>query len=265
MGPAAPDYHPLPMPDRTADQPEPRNPFSEMWCIFRLALRVRRDPVPFIRRVSAGMVRHLRARGVVLEGVRTLDAGTGGGAVPEALAAAGARVVALDVQDHRNAALVRTPFVRGRADRLPFRKGAFGLVTSSNVLEHVPDARAMVAELLRVCAPGGAVVLSWTTWYSPIGGHELSPFHYLGPRLGTRAYRMVRRRDPPWNVPGQTLFPVHVGTVLRLLRASPQARIRDVAPRYWPWARFLARVPGLREVAMWNCVIILEPAAEAGP
>jgi len=31
----------------------------------------------------------------------------------------------------------------------------------------------------------------------------------------------------------------------------------DVAPRYWPSLRFLARVPWLREVALWNCVIVL--------
>jgi hypothetical protein len=34
--------------------------------------------------------------------------------------------------------------------------------------------------------------------------------------------------------------------------------VRDVAPRYWPSLRFLGHVPGLREVALWNCVILLE-------
>ena len=30
----------------------------------------------------------------------------------------------------------------------------------------------------------------------------------------------------------------------------------DVAPRYWPSLRFLAKVPILREVGLWNCVIL---------
>jgi hypothetical protein len=28
-----------------------------------------------------------------------------------------------------------------------------------------------------------------------------------------------------------------------------------VEPRYWPWARAVTRVPGVREVATWNCVV----------
>jgi len=33
--------------------------------------------------------------------------------------------------------------------------------------------------------------------------------------------------------------------------------VLDVAPRYWPSLRILARIPGVREVAMWNCVILM--------
>jgi SAM-dependent methyltransferase len=240
----------------------------DKWTIAWLAIRVRRDPLPFVRRIAAGLPAYLRSRAVRLDGARALDAGTGGGAVPEALAAAGARPLAVDLDDHRRPDLRGATFVLARAERLPFRNDAFDLVVSSNVLEHVADAKALVQELARVCRPGGFVYLSWTTWYSPLGGHEMSPFHYLGPRLGMRAYRLVWRRPPRWNVPGSTLFPVHVGAVLRLLRTVP-LRITDVAPRYWPSLRFLARIPGVREVAMWNCAILLQKPgvmpASAGP
>jgi hypothetical protein len=50
--------------------------------------------------------------------------------------------------------------------------------------------------------------------------------------------------------------------VLRGIRRM-NVDVIDVAPRYWPRLRFLARVPGLREFAMWNCVVLLrvrEPA-----
>src|SRR6266545_1167913 len=129
-----------PMPARPASpRRQPRSAPAELWSILRSAFKVRRDPVPFIRQVSGRVVRYLSRQDVVLPGARVLDAGAGGGALAEALAAAGARVVALDVRDYRQAALEHTPFVAGRAERLPFADAAFDLVVSSNVLEHVPQ------------------------------------------------------------------------------------------------------------------------------
>jgi SAM-dependent methyltransferase len=220
------------------------------------ALRIRSDPIDFCRRTSRGVTHYLSGRGVRLDGARALDAGTGGGCVPEALREAGASLVGLDVADHRLRGVLRTPFVLGRGESLPFHDHTFDLVVSSNVLEHVPDTRSMLAELARVCRPGGHVYLSWTTWLSPLGGHEMSPFHYLGPRFAVRAYRATRGR-PPMNLPGRNLFAVSVGSVLRELRGIPLS-IRDLAPRYWPSLRAIGRIPGVREVALWNCVILLE-------
>jgi hypothetical protein len=114
----------------------------------------------------------------------------------------------------------------------------------------------MIHELIRVCRPGGHVYLSWTNWLSPWGGHEMTPLHYLGPRLGSRAYTALHAR-PPENMPGETLFVLHVGTVLRAVRRLPDVRLVDVVPRYWPSLRFLSRMPGVREVALWNCVLLL--------
>jgi SAM-dependent methyltransferase len=191
-----------------------------------------------------------------MEGALVLDAGTGGGCVPEVLHSEGARVVALDVRDRRLEGVVRTPFVLGRGEALPFPDDAFDVVISSNVLEHVGDRSGTIAELIRVCRPGGHVYLSWTTWLSPLGGHEMSPFHYLGPHKAVRIYRMLHGK-PPDNIPGRNLFVVHVGSVLREIRATPLV-IRDVAPRYWPSLRVLGRIPGVREAAMWNCVVLAE-------
>jgi SAM-dependent methyltransferase len=226
----------------------------EMGRLVKLALSHRSDPLPFGRATAALVIRYLRSRGVGFAG-SWLDVGTGSGALPEALRGEGATPIGLDVTDRRTLGVDRTPFVVGRAERLPFRKASFAGVACSNVLEHVPEPWGPVAELLRVCRPGGVVFLSWTNWYSPFGGHEWSPFHYLGPHLGPSLYRRLLRREPR-QVPGQSLFPVHVGQVVRGLRRRGIS-VEDVAPRYWPSLRFLARIPLLREVVLWNCVVML--------
>src|SRR6266536_1819911 len=83
------------------------------WRILRFAFRVRHDPAPLCREVAGGVVRYLRSRGVEPRGLLVLDAGTGGGALAEAATAAGARVVGLDVADHRGTPIGRTAFVLG--------------------------------------------------------------------------------------------------------------------------------------------------------
>jgi SAM-dependent methyltransferase len=231
---------------------------GEAWGILRAALRIGVDPTTYCRRVADGVVRYLLNRGIVLAGHQVLDVGTGAGCIPEALRLAGARVVGLDLKDHRLDGVDSTTFVAGRGEALPFADDSFDVVVTSNVLEHIPRRVEMIAELARVCRPGGHIYLSWTNWLSPIGGHEMSPFHYLGARTAHRIYRATRRREPA-NLPGRNLFVVHVRSVLGELRHTSLIP-RDIAPRYWPSLRFLGRVPGLREVTLWNCVILLQKA-----
>jgi hypothetical protein len=109
----------------------------------------------------------------------------------------------------------------------------------------------------RVLRPGGWAWVSWCNWYSPWGGHEIVPFHYLGPRLGLKAWRRLFG-EPPRNVPFETLWPTHIGKVLAMVRGRPGLRLLDARPRYYPSQRWLLKVPGLREVATWNCLLVLE-------
>jgi hypothetical protein len=38
-----------------------------------------------------------------------------------------------------------------------------------------------------------------------------------------------------------------------------EVRVVEVLPRYHPaWAKWVIRVPGLREIASWNAVIVVE-------
>jgi SAM-dependent methyltransferase len=55
--------------------------------------------------------------------------------------------------------------LRADARRLPFRDGVFDVVIVSEVLEHVPDDREVIAELSRVLRPDGAAAVTVPRWW----------------------------------------------------------------------------------------------------
>jgi hypothetical protein len=120
--------------------------------------------------------------------------------------------------------------------------------------------------MIRVTRPGGVIYLAFTNWYSPWGGHEMAPWHYLGAGYAEKRYTR-RTHRPPKNRPGTGLFPVHVGPTLRGLRSRDDVVVLDAIPRYYPrWTRFLLAVPGLREVVTWNLLLVLSPVpAQSSP
>jgi SAM-dependent methyltransferase len=194
-----------------------------------------------------------------LSGKTVVDVGAGPSQFAAAFCAAGARYLAVDsdLAAICPADVAGSGAVVALGGRLPLRTGSVDVAFSSNVLEHVIDPAGFADELVRVVRPGGLVVLSYTNWLSPWGGHETSPFHYLG---GRRAIRLYARRygHPPKNRVDENLFRVSVSFGLRWARRQPAAVLLEARPRYYPrWTRILLRVPGLREVAAWNLFLVL--------
>jgi SAM-dependent methyltransferase len=193
-----------------------------------------------------------------LQGQTVLDVGGGPGFFAAAFTAVGARYISVDLQP------IGT--VCADAQSLPFRNGSIDVAFSSNVIEHVADPRRMLHEMLRVTKPGGLVFVCFTNWLGPLGGHETSPWHYLG---GERAARHYERRHgvPPTNRYGVSLFPLSVGRVLRWVREAEQAgsaHTLAVFPRYHPaWAHSIVRVPGVREFLTANLTIALRVCSQS--
>ena len=51
---------------------------------------------------------------------------------------------------------------------------------------------------------------------------------------------------------------MHVGSVLRQIRSRTDVGIVEAMPRYYPrWCKAIVRIPGLREIATWNLLLIL--------
>ena len=226
--------------------------------LFRAFLREQSDPDHFYRILADDSAGQL-ASYVPLQGKVLLDVGGGPGYFADAFRAAGACYVGVDpdVGELSARGEPAAGMIRASGTALPVRTAAVDVCYSSNVLEHVGSPWAMADEMVRVTRPGGTVFVSFTPWLSPWGGHETAPWHYLG---GLRARRRYARRNgvEPKNRFGESLFAVSVGDALRWARACPQATLVDALPRYHPWwAKPLVKVPGVREVALWNLVIVL--------
>jgi SAM-dependent methyltransferase len=231
-------------------------------ALFRAFLVEQSDPDHFYSLLAADSVAEVR-RWTALAGKDVVDVGGGPGYFADAFVRAGARYAGVepDVGELTARGVTGVNALRGSGLALPLADASVDIAYSSNVLEHVPDPEPMADEMLRVTRPGGLVVISWTPWLSPWGGHETAPWHYLGGRRAADRYarRMGRR---PKNDFGRSLFACSVGRMVRWLRAAEAGgavRVVEVLPRYHPaWAKWVVRVPGLREVASWNAVIVVE-------
>jgi SAM-dependent methyltransferase len=217
------------------------------------------DPDRFYRALaadSAGQVDSWHP----LTGALMLDVGGGPGFFQSAFEASGAAYIAVDADAgemrlHGRSPSSRTVQADGRL--LPFATASFDVTYSSNVAEHVDEPWRMADEMVRVTRPGGTVVLSYTLWWGPWGGHETSPWHLLG---GERAARRYRRRmgHEPKNRFGSSLFPITLAEGERWARRQRRAELLAVVPRYFPgWARSVAMVPVLREAVCWNAMFVL--------
>jgi SAM-dependent methyltransferase len=61
--------------------------------------------------------------------------------------------------------------------RLPFRDGAFGLVCAFDVIEHLDDDQSAVSELLRICRPGGILLITVPAYNWLWSQHDEANYH----------------------------------------------------------------------------------------
>ena len=215
--------------------------------------------------MSDAQIQHAIAE-LVPRGSRVLDLGCGHGVFGATLMKMGCRVTFADEDQWLLPEISSAPFHRINLDRDEITAlGEYDLVICSNVLEHLAKPQQFVDSVHKLLAPGGMLYLSWTNWLSPWGGHEFSPFHYLGARRGHLVYDKLFKRKRK-HTPFENLFPTYIGTVLEMIRRSDELAILRAAPRYYTEFAFLVRIPVLREFLTWNCALLVgRKAAGAGP
>ncbi len=162
-----------------------------------------------------------------LEGKRVLDAGCGGGILAEAMARKGAEVTGIDAspgaieaaRGHAKEEGLSIEYVESTcAGHAADNAGAYDVVTCMEMIEHVEDPAAAVADLASMVGRGGSLVLS-TVNRTPVAGVLM--IGVLEGALGvidrgTHEYRMFR-------TPGE------VGSWCR----DAGLRVADVAGANW--------------------------------
>lgn len=141
----------------------------------------------------------------VAPGERLLDLGCGGGRHAFAAVRRGVRVVALDASVEEVAQVRATigamldagevaaddeaGVVQGNALRLPFADSSFDRVIAAEVLEHIPDDGAAMAELARVLRPGGTMAVTVPRFGPEVVNWALSDEYHNVPGGHIRIYR----------------------------------------------------------------------------
>ena len=217
-----------------------------------------RDDEDFYLLQTRDAIRWMERQGVPFrEGTSVLDLGCGHGLMGAELIKRGCVVTFADESRTLLPSLATASFRTINLDRDDASKlGSFDVVVCSNVLEHLAKPMELVTQMPNLLRPDGHFYLSWTNWLSPWGGHDFSPFHYLGPRLGPKVFDRISGRKR-LHTPFVTLYPIHIGPVLRRIRQQPGLNIVRAAPRYYPEFSFLMALPIVREFLAWNCAVLV--------
>jgi SAM-dependent methyltransferase len=203
----------------------------------RYRLRLARYPA-----LAATLAEVLAARGAAAPPLRLLDVGVGRGRTLRYLEPTGlaerVRWVGIDL-DPRTAQRVHRReawrLVHGDVSRpLPFRDGAFDAVVCEQVLEHVEDPSALLAEIARCLVPGGTLVLGVPTF--PPG---IAALRGLLPHRGDVGEHGVHGHVGAWSLPSLRRLVRRSGAfdeaLARGFRVASGGFLAPLEDRAWWW------------------------------
>jgi SAM-dependent methyltransferase len=162
----------------------------------------------------------------------TLDAGCGSGRGMQELARYGS-VRGIELNEEA-AGVARSRGVGevliGRVEQLPWPDATFDLIASLDVIEHTPDDRVALRELVRVTKPGGWLLVTVPAYQALWAPHDEANHHYR--RYSRRGLR-ASATDAGWRLERMTSFnslllapaaAVRIAQRRRLLRSDADGR-----------------------------------------
>lgn len=243
--------------------------YVQLWRVSRRRSRSEQDYRTFQRFQASLLFDYLASFGAKIRNQRILDLGSGVAGYSQAMVEAGGRVISLDLTQPRIERRTGLEQLRASATSIPISPGSIDLVFCASLIEHVAAPEQVLAEIERVLKPGGMAYVSFPPYYSPLGGHEYAPFHYLGEKT---ALRLVNHQRvlPAWvsQMHGASDRPrsfaglyqgwgLYRMTIRRFRKLLPRTHLSlvNVSTRYLP-ASFV-RWPLVGEFLTWHAQFLL--------
>ena len=140
--------------------------------------------------------------------------------------------------------------------KFPFKDNTFDFIFSCSLIEHIKDPRVMLKEARRVLDKNGYLYLSFPPFYSPVGGHQLKPFHLLGEKISIKIVNFLKKEniksyDTLWGSFG--LYKRNIKDVKKLL-LSEKFDIIDMWTRFSPVNT--SKIPFLNEFLTWHACFL---------
>ena len=181
-----------------------------------------------------------------LDGARILDAGCGVGMYTEQFRRFSPHVtgVEIDLAVARQARSRQPGIVIAPAEALPFADGSFDVLFSHEVIEHVTNDAAAAAEMLRVVAPGGRIVIFCPNRLYPFETHG----HYWRGRYHFGNTPLINYLPVPLRNRLAPHVRAYTGSGLRGLFDPAQVRVVHHSVIYPGFDNIVARRPGVGRV-----------------
>lgn len=246
------------------------------WIVTRKRARSEQDYLEFQAFQARWLMDYLGEHGVSLQGKRMLDLGSGVGGYSLEFARVAESLISVDLmQPHRpESEGLRLRQINGNALRVPLRSESMDFVFCASLIEHVPDPAALMKEIQRVLRPGCVAYVSFPPYYSPPGGHEFTPYHYLGEKL---ALKLVPRKRAvaEWVrtmysanedatafndlYAGWGLYRMTIGKMRRIITETGFESL-DMSTRYMPVSAI--RWPVLNEFLTWHAQFLVRKSSK---
>lgn len=160
------------------------------------------------------------------------------------------------------------PQIVANALTSPFANESFDLIICASLIEHVHNPKELLFEIDRLLKAEGVVYISFPPFYSPLGAHNFSPFHYFGERINLQIYKFIvknfLKKEFLWgntiptsysNAYGRSgLNKMTIKTVKKLIKDS-NFEIIDQSTKWFPIN--LSRIPIINELLTWHIQFLL--------
>lgn len=149
-----------------------------------------------------------------------LDIGCGSGQIAHEFSKRSAAVSSVDIVDERKERKGYS-FKLTKSELLPFDDSIFDVVVTNHVIEHTPDQKKHISEVLRVLKPGGYVYLATPNKYWLTDPHYKLPFISWLPRfLSNRYLHLIHKKE--WDI-----YPLSAHAIKKRFK---HARVKNALP-----------------------------------